>query len=108
MSRGDLPWRQGKRVPIHLYDAQDRPLGTLLTTADARLVVAAVNGEATVALHALQARVDAALAALGETRWNPNGAIGDWASTPDGRNWTHVTAAMSLLRGDAEPEDGGQ
>lgn len=40
---GDLPWRVGRRIPIHLYDGKGHPLGTMLTVADARHVVSAVN-----------------------------------------------------------------
>jgi hypothetical protein len=44
---GERPWRVGRRIPIHLYDANDVPLGTMLTAADAKLAVAAVNARGT-------------------------------------------------------------
>lgn len=40
-----------------------------------------------------------ALAALLETRWNPNGGIGEWvSSTAEGRNYGHVMRAIDALR----------
>lgn len=41
----DLPWRQGKRVPEHIYDAQGRPLVTMPSAELAAFVVACVNGQ---------------------------------------------------------------
>lgn len=38
------PWRVGRRVSIHLYDADDKPVGTMLTAELAAEVVGAVNG----------------------------------------------------------------
>lgn len=40
---GDLPWRVGRRIPIHLYDGKGHPLGTMLTVKDAARVVESVN-----------------------------------------------------------------
>lgn len=43
MSKAPRPWRVGKRVPEHVYDAQGRPLMTMPTARLAALVVIAVN-----------------------------------------------------------------
>lgn len=39
-----LPWRQGRRVPEHVYDGGGRPLVTMPSATLARLVCDAVNG----------------------------------------------------------------
>ncbi len=56
---GGLPWRVGRRIPIHLYDAQGHPLGTMLTVHDARRVVQAVNDYPQVVEVAWQVRAPA-------------------------------------------------
>lgn len=47
---GDLPWRVGRKIPIHLYDAKGHPLGTMLTVYDAARVVRAMNAPSVDAL----------------------------------------------------------
>lgn len=49
-----------------------------------------------------EARVAAAVEALEETRWNPDGEIAEWAKTPDGQNHARVMRALEVLR-EAKP-----
>lgn len=36
-------WRIGRKVPLNVYDSEDRPVCQCHTVMDARLIVAAVN-----------------------------------------------------------------
>jgi hypothetical protein len=53
-------------------------------------------------LDDLRERVAVALEALEATRWNPDGNLAAWASTPDGLNCERVNVAIVALRGEGE------
>src|ERR1041384_1702712 len=38
-----MPWRQGTKVPINVYDSENRPVCQCQTTYDAAVIVKAVN-----------------------------------------------------------------
>ena len=92
MAEHPLPWKV-EPLSRMVRDANDEPIALLSDEATARLIADAVNNREMVSV------CHAALAELDQTTWNPNGDLGEWARTVEGRSFSRVQRARELLIG---------